>query len=279
MTVFYFLLGAFAIWVAYKVLSKPNKNPPSSRPDSREIPVKITVSIDDGGYGQQPHESADKDEWEGSFWEVTQPFPAKARLRLKYTDGAGKKTERSVDVKQFGAMENTTLLIGYCHMRDATRTFRTDRINSCVDEETGEVVSDVTAYLQRKYNESTDKTKDLLLDGEYDTLRVLLYVGKADGQFRAAEKAVVRDTCIAMTKDSRLTDTTIEELFVNMDVPTLQAFKLAVGRLAKRDHSSRAVVLSAAERMVATQKTVNQAEQEALNYIKNRFTDDASNSA
>jgi hypothetical protein len=279
MTVLYFLLGVFALWVAYKVLAKPRQNPPTPQPGARDMPVKITVSYDDGGYGHQPHESIDKDEWEGSFWEVTQPLPAKAKLRLKYTDGAGRKTERTVDARQFGAMGQSTLLIGHCHMRDATRTFRTDRIESCVDEETGEVVGDVRAYLQRKYDESPDKSKDLLLDGEYDTLRVLLYVGKADGQLRAAEKSVIRDTCIAITNDSRLTDSAIEKLLADMDVPTLQAFKLAVGRLAKRDQSARTVALSAAENMVATQKTVHQAEQEALDYMKKRFTDDGSNAA
>lgn len=276
MTFLYLLLGALAIWVAYKILAKPRQAPSSPQPEPLEIPIKITVSYDDGGYGRQPRESIDKDEWEGSFWEVTQPLPAKARLRLKYTDGAGRKSERTVDVRQFGSIGPNALLIGHCNMRDATRTFRSDRIESCIDEETGEVVTDVRAYLQAKYDQSADRTKDLLLEGEYDTLRVLLYVGKADGQLRAAEKAVVRETCIAITNDSRLTDSTIEELFVSMDVPTLQAFKLAVGRLAKRDKAAQAVVLTAAEKMVATQKTVHQAEQEALDYMKMRFANGAS---
>lgn len=279
MTLFYILLGALALWVLYKVFAKAPSSPPQAQPDAVEIPIKITVTYADGGSTHTPREEIDKDEWEGSFWEVAQPLPAKARLRIKYTDGAGRKTERTVDVRQFGAMGPSTLLIGHCHMRDATRTFRTDRIESCVDEETGEVISDVRAYLQQKYDESPDKTKDLLLEGEYDTLRVLLYIGKADGQLRAAEKAVIRDTCIAITNDSRLTERTIEELFVNMEVPTLQAFKLAVGRIAKRDSSSRTVVMTAAEKMVATQKTVHQAEQEALDYMRKRFFTDTPNAA
>ncbi|MBP6528539.1 MAG: hypothetical protein KA260_00360 [Burkholderiales bacterium] len=276
MTLLFLLLGALAIWVAYKILAKPRQAPPSPQPEPLEIPIKITVSYEDGGYGRQPRESIDKDEWEGSFWEVTQPLPAKARLRLKYTDGAGRKSERTVDVRHFGLIGPNTLLIGHCNMRDATRTFRSDRIESCLDEETGEVVTDVRSYLQAKYDQSADRTKDLLLEGEYDTLRVLLYVGKADGQLRAAEKAVIRETCIAITNDSRLTDSTIEELFVSMDVPTLQAFKLAVGRLAKRDKAAQAVVMTAAEKMVATQKAVHQAEQEALDYMKKRFANGAS---
>lgn len=275
MTLLYILLGALAVWIGYRVLAKPRAAPPSPQPEHYEIPIKITVSYDDGGYGRQPRESFDKDEWEGSFWEVAQPLPAKAKLRLKYTDGAGRKTERTVDVRQFGAAGPNTLLIGHCNMRDATRTFRSDRIESCIDEETGEVVSDVRTYLQTQYDQSPDRTKDLLLEGEYDTLRVLLYVGKADGQLRAAEKVVIRDTCVAITNDSRLTDATIDDLLASMDVPTLQAFKLAVGRLAKRGQTAQAVVMTAAEKLVATQKTVHQSEQEALDYMKKRFSNGA----
>ena len=271
MTLLYLILGYIAFLIAYKVFAKSRPAQPSSQPEQYEIPIKITVSYDDGEYGRQPRESIDKDEWEGSFWEVTQPLPAKANLRLKYTDGAGRKTERTVDVRQFGAVGPNTLLIGHCNMRDATRTFRSDRIESCIDEETGEVVSDVRTYLMAKYEQSPDRLKDLLLESEYDTLRVLLYVGKADGQLRAAEKAVIRDTCVAITNDSRLTDSVIDDLLANMDVPTLQAFKLAVGRLAKRGQTAQAVVMTAAERMVATQKIVQQAEQDALDYMKKRF--------
>ena len=271
MTLLYFLLTALVILVAYKIHTKSRQAPSCPQPKPMEIPIRNTVDYD-GEYGRQPRKLIDKDEWEGSFWEVTQPLTAKARLRLKYTDGAGRQSERTVDVKQFGFIGQNALLIGHCKMRNATRTFRSDRIKSCIDEETGEVVTDVSSYLQAKYDQSADRTKDQLREGEYDTLRVLLYVGKADGQLRAAEKEVIRDTCIAITGDSRLTDSTIDELFINMDVPTLHAFKLAVGRLAKRDKAAQTVVLTAAEKIVATQKTIHRAEQEALDYMKIRFT-------
>lgn len=277
MTFFYLLLGALVIWVVYKAIAKPRQAPSNSQQELHEIPIKITVSYDNDGYGRQPRESIDKDEWEGSFWEVSQPFPVKAKLRLKYTDGASRRTERTVDVRQFGSVGPNILLIGHCNMRNATRTFRNDRIESCIDEETGEVVSEVRAYLQTKYDQSPDRTKDLLLDGEYDTLRVLLYVGKADGQLRAAEKAIIRETCIAITNDSRLTDSTIEDLVANMDIPTLQAFKLAVGRLAKRDKAAQEVVMTAAKKMVATQTTVHPSEQEALDYMNKRFASRVAN--
>jgi hypothetical protein len=274
MTFLYFLLGAFTIWVAYKLISK-----------HREARQTVEKTAQDGTHQYQserihseveilPTENFDKDEWEGSFWEVSQPLSVKTKLRLKYIDGADRKTERIVDVRQFGAFGSGTLLIGHCHMRNATRTFRSDRIESCLDEETGEVVNDIRTYLQTKYDNSPDKSKGLLLESEYDTLRILLYVGKADGQLRAAEKAVIRETCIAITNDSRLTESDIEDMYTYMATPTLNAFKLAVGRLAKRDENTRSLILSTTEKMIATQKTVHHAEQEALDYMKKRFSTD-----
>lgn len=110
--------------------------------------VKVTYETDDKTRASDTDN--DKDNWEGSFWEVQQPFPSKATLRIKYEDGVGKQTERVVDVRQFGTDVNGYILIGHCRMRNATRTFRTDRIKKCIDEETGEIVSDVLAYLREK---------------------------------------------------------------------------------------------------------------------------------
>jgi len=272
MTAMYLVFAIIVAWIVFKLFTKPRQNQLVQNDRKLENQIKITISCDTERSTNESHESYDNDAWEGSFWEVTQPHPAKTRLRINYVDGSGKKTERTVDVRQFGSFDSTTLLIGHCHMRDATRTFRSDRITSCIDEETGEIVSDVKAYLLKKYDESPDKTMDQLLEDEYDTLRVLLYVGKADGQLRAAEKAEIRETCVTITNDSRLTDETIAELLANMDVPSLQAFKLAVGRLAKKDKASKDIVMVAAERIVATQKTIHSAEQEALDYMKKRFT-------
>jgi hypothetical protein len=168
-----------------------------------EIPITVKVSYEVSGSSPNAayEPDIDKDNWEGSFWEVQDPFPVKASLRIDYEDGAGKKTERVVDVRQFGIDGYGNLLIGHCLMRNATRTFRTDRIKRCIDEETGEVVDDVFAYLRAKYESSPEHARDRLYEEEYDTLRVLLYVGKADGQLRAAEKAIIRVACRALAND------------------------------------------------------------------------------
>jgi hypothetical protein len=252
--------------------SRKSENPNTSY----EIPVTTKVIDETNDKTRNLDTGDDKDNWEGSFWEVQQPFPAKATLRIKYEDGAGKQTERVVDVRQFGTDVGGNILIGNCRMRNATRTFRTDRIKRCIDEEAGEIVSDVFAYLREKYDSSPERTRDTLIEVEYDTLRVLLYVGKADGQLRAPERAIIRETCRALANDSRITDAMIDESFSSLDAPTLHAFKLAVGRIGKTETAGRTLLMKAAEDMVATQKTVNPAEKDALEYLRKRLFEPAS---
>jgi hypothetical protein len=235
------------------------------------VPLKFQLESETDHYGEAPRPSIDKDDWEGSFWEVNQPKSVKANIRIKYTDASGRHSERSVAVRRFGAIGPNTLIIGHCAHRNATRTFRSDRIESCIDEETGEIIPDLASYLGVQYEKSPDRTRDELLETEFDTLRVLLYVGKADGQLRAAEKTVIRETCITITKDSRLTEKDISDLLAQLDVPTVQAFKMAVGRIDKRDASVKSLVLQASIRIVETQKSIHQSEQEAIDYMRKRF--------
>lgn len=276
MSLLYLIAVGVAVWLLRRIFSRSASQKTGNPNTSYEIPVTLKVTYETADKSRSPETDDEKDNWEGSFWEVQHPFPAKAILRIEYQDGAGKKTERVVEVRQFGTDINGNILIGHCRMRNATRTFRTDRIKTCVDEETGEVVGDVFAYLREKYDSSPDRTRDTLVEEEYDTLRVLLYVGKADGQLRAAEKTIIRETCRALANDSRVTDAMIDEIFSSLAAPTLHAFKLAVGRIGKKEASSRSLLLKSAEDMIATQKTVHPVEKEALEYMRTRLFEPAS---
>lgn len=219
----------------------------------------------------QDNSTYEKDNWEGSFWEVQSPQPGTAKLCIDYEDGTGQKTKRVIDVKQYGSAYYGNIIMGYCQMRNAHRTFRVDRIKHCVDVDTGEIVNDVLAHIHEKYLESPKFQRDKLLENEYDTLRILLYIGKADGQLRREEKVIIRETCRALAKDSRITDEMIDEIFSWLEVPTLHAFKLAVNRFAKKGQSACDQILKATEEMIATQKTVHPSEAEAMEYIKKKF--------
>lgn len=211
------------------------------------------------------------DEMDWSFWEIERPLPAYGTFEIDYVDESGGKTKRIVDIKQLGSTKDHNYLTGFCRLRDQARTFRIDRIRHCTDTETGEVITDIVRFFRTKYENSPDYSRDQLNATEYDALRILLFIGKADGQLRAAEKVIIRETCRTLAQDSRLTDSMIDELFCALGVPSMQAFKLAISRLSEKNHETQHLLLMAAERMIATQKSVHANEKEALNYMREKL--------
>lgn len=250
---------ALFIVVAYFVWNAWNKPTPYTH-DRPATDEPAPTSRSSGG-----------DNWEGSFWEVEDPIAVAAALNINYVDGQGQRTSRTIDVHKFGEYKGSALIIAWCRLRDANRTFRADRISKCIDIETGEIVQDVGSFLRARYEASPEAAIAKFVASDYDAVRVLLYVGKADGQLRAEEKEIICRACADLSQDSRMTMDLIQELFSTMDVPTMMAFKQAVGRLSKRDSEVQKIVLSAAHTMVATQKTVHSAERDALDYMQTRF--------
>ncbi len=213
----------------------------------------------------------DKDAWEGTFYDGEDPKKVSAYLQIDYVDGEGKETSRSIRVRQFDDRLYGGMILAHCEMRDSSRTFRYDRVKSCVDLETGEVVHDLSKYLNDIYNKSPEKTLDILYDDFIDVLKVVLFVAKADGQYRKEEKEVVSKYLCSLTKDDRLTIDMLDDVFQRMEFPTLHAFKLAMGRIIKTETVDLYVLKSCCKAIVATQKTVSASEQEALDYLEKKI--------
>jgi hypothetical protein len=212
----------------------------------------------------------ERDAWEGSFWEAQDVKDIRAKLKFDYTDSNGLKSRRTAQIRQMGSLWDGPIVIGHCLLRDETRTFRPARMARCVDVDTGKSADDVNAYLLAKYAADPQRLNERLREEEVDTLKVLYFIGKADGQFREDEKRIIRATAKQLVDDSRLTDDMIDRVLFDLGLPSLQGFKLAVGRLAKRGEGALPRVLAAAEQMIATQKTIAPAEAEALAYLRKR---------
>ena len=161
--------------------------------------------------------------------------------------------------------------MGHCGLRDATRTFRYDRIQSCVDIDTGEIVSDIRGYLTEKYESSPEFTLEKLLDEYTDVLKVIFHVARADGAFRKPEKGFVCEYLKKLTGDDRLTVDSVSAVFSQIEVPSLHAFKLAFGRIIKAGNIDVESLATCCKDMVGTQKTVSPGEQEAIDYLQKKM--------
>lgn len=189
-------------------------------------------------------------------------------LTICYESSSGEQTQRSVSVTQFDPHE----LFGFCQLRGQYRSFLYERIFSCVDANTGEVINDPHTHLASIYRKSPRYTLDLLYRNHLEALQVLLYVGKADGQLRAEERKVIAAACKVLTGDVRITEQMASNLVDSVNIPSFHSFKVAVGRVAKRGNPGMMKRLMIACRtIVNTQKTVTATEQEALDYMAKRF--------
>jgi hypothetical protein len=213
----------------------------------------------------------DKDAWEGYFGDATSPKSARAELLIHYTDGNGKKTERRISTKEFDQNLEGGLLIAHCHLRGATRTFRFDRINSCTDVTTGELITQPGIFLNEVYEKSEAATLDKLANERADTIRSLLYVAKADGRMMSAEREIIAQALVSWSGDDRLNHESVDHLLNILGIPSMQSFEAGAKKAVKNEGISPQELLSWSEKIIHTQKQIVGAEQDALDYLRNKL--------
>ena len=216
-------------------------------------------------------EDNDRDAWEGGFWEASDPKKLNAHLRIEYKDGNGITTTRSVKVREFDNELYGGIIMGYCELRNATRTFRFDRIRTCTDLNTGEVVQSVKKHLNDLYEKSPERSAELLLSDYIDVLKAVYYIAKADGQFRKDEKEVISAYVRKLVRDDRITFDLIDNVIKEIETPTLHAFKLAVGRIIKGGSVDPDLLFKCCREIVDTQQKIHPMEKEALDYLDKKL--------
>lgn len=205
--------------------------------------------------------------WEGSFYEVMTQRSAKKSVRIRYRDGGGAVLERVVDIKAFEPEGRDSLVLGWCHLRNANRTFRFDRMDRVIDVETGEVIPDLQAVLNAEWDASPEPVLDALFARHRDLLRMLLFAAKADGAMRAAEVAVIVRHCVELTGDDRIDVGLVKDLLGSVDVPTITGFIRAYNRLRREVPRDAQRAAQACREIVATQGSVHPAEQAMLDVL------------
>lgn len=217
--------------------------------------------------------SVGSDAWEGSFVsDASDPRPLRVHLQFSYTDGDGNQTTRSVRVREFDAGSDRGLLIGHCELRQATRTFRQDRIRDCVNLETGELVSDPRKFLLSVYESAPERKLEQFENNENEILDIIAFVARADGAVRKGERSLIAEYCRKHVSDLGVTSDQLVEVVLRGEVMTIGQFRLRVGKVCReRSPNEQRELLELARAIVATQKTIHPAEQEAVNYLEKKL--------
>ncbi len=229
---------------------------------------KVRGHISAGNHKENTDSCDDSQPTIDSYWNTIEWVSVKADLQLTYKDSKGKTIDRPVSISGY---DGSAYLKGFCNLKNSNRTFRIDRILNAIDKETGESIENVPDHLLDKYRQSPEYAISKVFKKHLDIIKVLFYVGKADGQLQAAERKIIYQTIRSIAKNNELTDTDIGKFFKKLKVPNVQRFKNAFGRVCKKEPKQTLQLYYAAKKVVATRKTIHANEAEALEYMKKRM--------
>lgn len=232
--------------------------------------------FDASEYDEPIAEHENHDDGMDEFWDEY-GMPAQALLRLTYTDSSGETTERLFETKLFTEPSSTFSILGHCHMRNAERTLRIDKITHCVDEQTGKPVEDVYEYLFDLYEKTPDYSLDQVAHKHIDTLRAALHVASCAGLTESEQVTVIKQVCQQLARDNRITTEAVAKLCQQYQGGTStgvdQTFRLIAGRLNKTlVPANKESVIRLCTKVAGLKGAVNSASQECIDYLAKRFS-------
>lgn len=209
----------------------------------------------------------DAEAWKDPFNTPTRSRKVSCNLRLSYDTGDDLE-EKSVRVREFDHSFQNGLLHADCDGLHSKETFYYDHIYSCVDLDSGEAITDIKNFLDRQYEQSSEKTIDILFYKYLDILNVLLFFSQLEDRFTDEELLIVSEYLKKLTGDNRLTTDQIESLFTEIISPSIYTIKKAlVSSLAIQDVNKHELYTCCRNIVMASKKRHHQ-KQTKLDFIQ-----------
>lgn len=173
---------------------------------------------------------------------------------LTYADSKGAISARRVTCRKLSHLKDVLYVVGYCHERQALRTFRLDRIVEAACGVTGEVFVPGTLFFDRfVITEDGGSPASFGLNVSLATdlraaLNILAFLAKADGRIVEEEREVIESFCQSFALRYATDDFDFEgvcehaqrlapdaeTLFVSLQRLTRQEAPEGLGRLVRR---------------------------------------------
>lgn len=163
----------------------------------------------------------DQDTWDESVDELGgSPFRCDVKLGFSYvTSGVGGVvTTRQIRTKAFVAYpalpehDIDFLVLGFCNLRKANRTFLTSRMEGVTELDTGRHIYDINHYLTEAYATSDYKKVDEFIDTRMSVVECLLHLAKLDGEITQTQKSLVIDYITETCGVAIVTDLVVDKL-------------------------------------------------------------------
>lgn len=155
---------------------------------------------------------------------------------MVYEDSAGNRSERRVTCRSISGDGRPVYLMGYCHERQAPRSFRIDRIVELIDYRTGEVVEALRHFEElRMHGLLPMRDRNLA-----DLAVVMVYMAKCDGEFHPLEVDAIEEGLSRYLLRAGGTDAELEKVLSHLPAlaPDADDVVAAVSRILRAETSS-----------------------------------------
>lgn len=267
------LLGIIFIGIFVWILLK---KPVEKKPE-HNIVIKTEYSAPNNNYDDSDESvNEEKDNWERFNFYGAQTLPAQGRYRITYTDQRGLTTKREITVKRAYDDEGKFALDAHCHLRNGHRSFIDDRIQNAVDLDTGEVVTSVAQHAIAQYEGSGTGKAWKAIGREINALYILVFVCRADGRMLKAERTVILDYLKRWCHDIELDDNELDGAIKTLGTVDYRQFKRIIADMKSNGDIDRLRdIYDCAQRIIATQKTIDPLEKAALEILQNAVNEKA----
>ncbi|MCA0197755.1 MAG: hypothetical protein LCH59_06495 [Proteobacteria bacterium] len=192
-----------------------------------------------------------------------------ADIEIDFIDKYGNATCRRITTQDYQYGPENGNINAFCHLRKGNRSFLFSRIKRAVDLETGTEIQDLRSWLDQRYELTPAAAVESLITQHAAALRCLHYVGKADGAFRANEKAVMRGFIERQSPhaDRETIDHVVAEVSTWYPLSAI-GFGKEISAVAQSPEAYRYDVLAAAEAIAKTGKASHTAEVNAVKRLR-----------
>lgn len=218
-------------------------------------------------------EVEETDAYERDFLFEGKEYRIEFELEINYTDRNGLSTTRQIKVNGYRISSNRkdAEIWGYCYLRNAGRTFYASRIKRCVDLETGEIITDIITFLEKKYYSSPMGQLDLWIERRKGEMDILVYVGRLDNQLRQNKKDIIIEYIIQKEPELTITPDIINLYLKDCGRVSKTMFGRLLTQLASSSEDVKAELIEVCNRIIETKKSKNMEEEKVIEHMKKRL--------
>lgn len=215
----------------------------------------------------------EKDAWEGWYpYDESRDLPLEIFAEIKYIDSKGQFSKRKIKTKRFSidplSESKDFSILAYCFSRQQNRTFKISRIKEFIDLDSGEIISDISKYLNEKYKKSPAGITEDIIEKLRNELTIFVYIARADSKMYKKEREAILKFIDIEFPGTSLHEDTIRSFL--SETPNQKELKNAINSVLSMDRTE--AVLDHVDYLEKSRTKMDDFTNSAISLIRNQLS-------